>query len=95
VQRCPNCARARLARRGDCRVERRDDACCGQRARPLHIAVTQARHATEGRAYLDRRRTDGKSTREAMRALKRFLTRRIWHLWQECVASSPRLNSPT
>jgi transposase len=59
------------------------------------IAVTQARHATEGRAYLDRRRTDGKSTREAMRALKRFLARRIWHLWQECLASSPWLNSAT
>lgn len=51
------------------------------------IAVTQARHPTEGRAYLDRRRTEGKSTREAMRALKRFLVRRIWRLWQECLAA--------
>jgi transposase len=51
----------------------------------LHrIAVTQARHPTEGRAYLDRRRSEGKTTREAMRALKRFLIRRIWRLWQEC-----------
>jgi transposase len=57
------------------------------------IAVTQARHASEGRAYIDRRRTDGKSTREAMRALKRFLVRRIWHLWQECIANSPRLTA--
>jgi hypothetical protein len=31
---------------------------------------------------------DGKSTQEAFRALKRFLARRIWHLWRECLASS-------
>jgi transposase len=54
----------------------------------LHrIAVTQARHPTEGRAYLDRRRAEGKTTREAMRALKRFLIRRIWRLWLECPAT--------
>lgn len=61
----------------------------------LHrIAVTQARHATDGRAYIDRRRADGKSTREAIRALKRFVVRRIWHLWVECLANSPRLTTP-
>jgi transposase len=61
----------------------------------LHrIAVTQARHATEGRAYLDRRRADGKTRREAIRALKRFLVRRIWHLWVHCLATSPRLSAP-
>jgi transposase len=58
------------------------------------IAVTQARHATDGRAYIDRRRADGKSTREAMRALKRFVVRRIWHLWMECLATSPHLIAP-
>jgi hypothetical protein len=51
------------------------------------IAVPQARHPTEGRAHLDRRRTEGKSTREAMGALKRFLVRRIWRLRQECLAA--------
>jgi transposase len=61
----------------------------------LHrIAVTQARHPTDGRAYIDRRRADGKSTREAIRALKRFLVRRIWHLWVECLANSPLLSTP-
>jgi transposase len=58
------------------------------------IAVTQARHATDGRAYIDRRRADGKSTREAMRALKRFVVRRIWHLWIECLTNSPHLCTP-
>jgi transposase len=54
----------------------------------LHrIAVTQARHPTEGRAYLDRRRAEGRTTREAMRALKCFLIRRIWRLWLECPAT--------
>ncbi len=51
----------------------------------LHrIALTQARHAAEARAYLDRRVAAGKSRREALRALKRFLVRAIWRLWQEC-----------
>ena len=60
----------------------------------LHrIVLTQARHAPDGRAYLARRRTDGKSTREAFRALKRFLARRIWHLWRECLACSPLLTA--
>jgi transposase len=60
----------------------------------LHrIVLTQARHAPDGRAYLARRRSDGKSTREAFRALKRFLARRIWHLWRECVAGSAILRT--
>jgi hypothetical protein len=60
----------------------------------LHrIVLTQARHAAAGRAYLARRRSDGKSTREAFRALKRDLVRRIWHLWRECLANSPLLRA--
>jgi transposase len=50
------------------------------------IALTQARYAPEARAYLDRRVAEGKTRREALRALKRFLVRAIWRLWQECVA---------
>jgi transposase len=47
----------------------------------LHrIAVTRARCHPETRAYLDRKRSEGKSTREAIRCLKRHLARRIWHL---------------
>jgi len=49
------------------------------------IALTQARHSPEGRAYLDRRVAEGKTSREAFRALKRFLVRAIWRLWQECL----------
>jgi transposase len=39
------------------------------------IAVTRAKHQPETRAYLDRRITEGKTKREAMRALKRHITR--------------------
>jgi transposase len=46
------------------------------------IAVTRARCHPETRAYLDRKRAEGKSTREAIRCLKRHLARRIWHLLQ-------------
>ena len=48
------------------------------------IAVTQARHSEQGRAYLSRRVTEGKTHREALRALKRFIVRAIWRLWQMC-----------
>lgn len=49
------------------------------------IALTQAHHSPEARAYLARRVSEGKSKREAIRALKRYLIRAIWRLWQECV----------
>jgi len=49
------------------------------------IALTQARHAPLAQAYLERRRAEGKTTREAFRALKRFLVRPIWRLWQACL----------
>ncbi len=52
------------------------------------IARTQARYSPEARAYLDRRVAEGKTRREALRALKRFLVRAIWRLWQECVAQA-------
>ena len=48
------------------------------------IALTQARSSPEGRAYLDRRVAEGKTRREALRALKRHLIRAVWRLWQEC-----------
>jgi len=48
------------------------------------IALTQAHYSPEARAYLDRRVSEGKSRREAIRALKRFIVRAIWRLWQEC-----------
>ncbi len=43
------------------------------------IAVTQIRHAhSEGRAYYDRKLADGKTPREAMRALKRQISDRVY-----------------
>lgn len=52
------------------------------------IALTQARHSVQARAYLDRRVAEGKTRREAIRALKRFSIRAIWRLWQECLPIS-------
>jgi transposase len=50
------------------------------------IVLTQAHHLEEAKAYLDRRVTEGKSRREAMRALKRFVIRAIWRNWQDCLS---------
>jgi transposase len=53
----------------------------------LHrIALNQARWHPPARAYLARRRQEGKTRREAIRALKRFLIRAVWQLWQRCLA---------
>lgn len=49
------------------------------------IALTQARSSPEAQAYLARRQAEGKTRREAFRALKRYLVRAIWRLWQECL----------
>jgi transposase len=43
------------------------------------IAVTQIRHPhSEGRAYYDRKLEDHKTSREAMRALKRQISDRVY-----------------
>lgn len=47
--------------------------------RVLHIMATvQLRNPTEGRAYYDRRKADGKTSMEAMRALKRGLSNIVY-----------------
>ena len=47
--------------------------------RTLHIMATvQLRNQTEGRAYYDRRKADGKTSMEAMRALKRRLSNIVY-----------------
>jgi transposase len=46
------------------------------------IAVTRARCHPESRNYIDRKRSEGKTHREAIRCLKRHLARRIWQLLQ-------------
>lgn len=44
------------------------------------VALTQARISPEARAYIERLRASGKTWREAIRCLKRHITRRIYHL---------------
>jgi transposase len=51
------------------------------------IALTQAHYAPNARAYLDRRVAEGKTRKEALRALKRYLIRAIWRLWQACLSA--------
>jgi len=52
------------------------------------IALTQARHSSEAKAYLDRRVAEGKTKREARRALTRYIARAASRLWQECAPVS-------
>jgi transposase len=51
------------------------------------IALAQARSLPAAQAYLARRQAEGKTWREAIRALKRYLIRAIWRLWQECLVT--------
>jgi len=46
------------------------------------VIVTRARCHPETQDYIARKRAEGKSTREAIRCLKRHLARRVWHLLQ-------------
>ncbi len=49
----------------------------------LHrVIVTRARCHQPTRDYIERRRGEGKSTREAIRCLKRYLARHVWRLLQ-------------
>jgi transposase len=43
------------------------------------IAITQARYHPPAREYLDRKRAEGKSRREALRCLKRLLIRVVFN----------------
>ena len=60
------------------------------------IAVTQARIHPEARAFLERKRSEGKSNREALRSLKRHLVRRVHRLLTTpgATASSLMSSSP-
>ena len=51
------------------------------------IALTQSRSSPTARAYLERRMAEGKTWREALRALKRYIVRAIWRQWQACQVS--------
>lgn len=52
------------------------------------IALTQARSYPPARAYLARRLSEGKTKREARRALQRYIVRAIWRQWQACQVQS-------
>ena len=58
------------------------------------IAVTRLRCHPETQDYIARKRAEGKSTKEAIRCLKRHLTRRIWHLLPP-PAPNPDQTTPT
>lgn len=53
------------------------------------IALTQLRSLPAAQDYVARRMSEGKTKREALRALKRYIIRAIWRLWQECVPRAP------
>ena len=59
------------------------------------VAVTRARCHPETRAYLDRKRSEGKTTKDAIRCLKRHLARRIWHLLVDPAQPGPRHPHPS
>ncbi len=52
------------------------------------IVLTQARIYPPAQAYLARRRSEGLTAREARRALKRHLVRRVYRSWLESFAST-------
>ncbi len=52
------------------------------------IALTQWKQQGEGRRYIQRRKEEGKSWLEAVRALKRFIARAVWRIWQSNYAHS-------
>src|SRR3954452_1494666 len=58
------------------------------------IAITQIRADTEGRAYYLRKRAEGKTSREALRCLKRRLSDVVYKTLQEDLAAHP-LPEPT
>ena len=73
-------SRHRLSRRGNRRLNA-----------AIHMVVlTQLSHTSPGRAYVNRRLAEGKSRREAMRALKRQLCNVIYrHLTDDAAAAQP------
>ena len=56
--------------------------------RVLHIMATvQLRNPTDGRAYFDRKKADGKSSNEAMRCLKRRLSDAVYRVMVDDLAN--------
>jgi transposase len=68
---------------GNTRRQRLDQGGNRQINAALHrVIVTRARCHQPTRDYITRRQAEGKSTREAIRCLKRYLTRHVWRLLQ-------------
>jgi transposase len=59
------------------------------------VAITRVRCHPETRDYIARKRSEGKTTREAIRCLKRHLARRIWHLLQPAQPNPNQIPTPT
>jgi transposase len=72
---------------GNTRRQRLDRGGNRQINAALHrVIVTRARCHQPTRDYIERRRREGKTTREAIRCLKRYLARQVWHLLQPAPA---------
>src|SRR3954465_15219375 len=68
---------------GNTRRQRLDQGGNRQINAALHrVIVTRARCHPATQDYIARRRAEGKSTREAIRCLKRYLARQVWRLLQ-------------
>jgi transposase len=67
---------------GNTRRHRLDQGGNRQINAALHRIVTRARCHPPTRDYIARRCSEGKSTREAIRCLKRYLARHLWQLLQ-------------
>ena len=60
----------------------------------LHmITLTQMRFWPPARSYIERRVSEGKTQREARRALKRYLIRAIWQAWKTCASAEENANA--
>ena len=73
--------RRRLNRGGDRRAN----------AALYRIALTRARSDQRTRDYLDRRTAQGRTRREAIRCIKRYIAREIYHLIQQLDLAQPTL----
>jgi transposase len=64
--------------------------------RAIHIiALGRLAWDPETRAYIERRLSDGKTKREAIRCLKRHIARQIWHLLYNTPTSQPTTHHAT
>ena len=59
------------------------------------IAVTRLCCHPETQNYIERKRAEGKSSKDAIRGLKRHLTRRIWRLLQPPAPTPDQTPAPS